>query len=342
MQRIELEREVIRRLPDVVAELFDEPVPSRALRKEGGAVVLDAAGRRWAIEPQASSSPGVVKRAADRLVEEAHDDDAIPVLVVPYMTPAGAKAAADRDLNWIDLSGNADLRDDELYVWVQGRPNEFTAPGRPASPFAPKSSRVARALLRDPGRWWVQKELAERTKLDRGHVSRIVGRLEADALLERDGNRLRPHDPDLLLDAWADDYRFERHDVISGHLPLSGVELARECHELLDDEDIDHAFTGLAAAWALGAVGRFRRVSLYVTGDPRAAAEAVGLERTERSANVQVIGPDDRGVFSGRHEVEGLACVSPVQVFLDLHQLSDRAAEAAERLRAHGALWPAS
>ncbi|MFN2623813.1 MAG: hypothetical protein ABR611_13325, partial [Chthoniobacterales bacterium] len=66
----------------------------------------------------------------------------------PGIPGIGAKTAADRDLNWIDLSGNADLRDDELYVWVQGRPNEFTAPGRPASPFAPKSSRVARALLR--------------------------------------------------------------------------------------------------------------------------------------------------------------------------------------------------
>ena len=50
------------------------------------------------------------------------------------MTPAGAKAAEERGLNWIDLSGNAHLRDEQLYVWVQGRPNQFVKPGRPSSP----------------------------------------------------------------------------------------------------------------------------------------------------------------------------------------------------------------
>ncbi|MCA1698638.1 MAG: hypothetical protein LC790_06960, partial [Actinobacteria bacterium] len=61
----------------------------------------------------------------------------------PYVTPAGAKAAAERRLNWIDLSGNASLSDDDLYGWVQGRANQFSVRGRPSSPFAPR----ARACL---------------------------------------------------------------------------------------------------------------------------------------------------------------------------------------------------
>ncbi|HTU79885.1 MAG TPA: hypothetical protein VMF09_14115 [Solirubrobacteraceae bacterium] len=82
------------------------------------------------------------------------------MLVVPFMTVAGAKAAAERDLNWLDLSGNAHIRDKDLYVSVQGRPNKFPARGRPSSPLAPKSSRITRTLLLDPERWWRQKELA--------------------------------------------------------------------------------------------------------------------------------------------------------------------------------------
>lgn len=345
MQAVELEREAFHRLPGILAELFDDPEPSRALFFEpadrGVDIAIDAGGRRWAIQAKISSSPGTVATVADRL--RALDvGDAIPVLVVPYMSPAGAKTAAERRLNWIDLSGNASLRDDELYVWVQGRPNQFGARGRPASPFAPKSSRVARALLLDPARWWRQKDLAEHTDLDPGRISRVVHRLDDEQLLERDSARLRPRDPDLLLEAWADDYRFDRHDIITGHLTGSGVELARELNASLDAEAIDHAFTGLPAAWALDSFARFRLVSVYVVGDPRAAAEAVALRRNERGANVQIIGPDDRGVFDGQRRIEDLPCVAPVQIYLDLGHLPERAAEAAEHLRTDGRLWRAN
>jgi hypothetical protein len=344
MHAVQLEREVAHHLPALIAELFDEPAPPRvetpAGAPDGGIDVLfdDGRGRRLMIQAKASSGPGVVARAAEHFAA-AVGDDAIPVLVVPYMTAAGAKAAAERDLNWIDLSGNAHLRDDDLYVWVQGRPNRFVGRGRPSSPFAPKSARVTRAMLLDPTRWWVQKELADHTGLDPGSVSRIVRRLDRDTLVERDASRLRPRDPDLLLDAWAQDYRFDRHDIITGHLSGSGVELARDLHGRLADAEVDHAFTGLAAAWAIDGFARFRLVSVYVAEDPRAAAESVRLRRNERGANVQLIGPDDSGVFDGRRTPNDLPCVSPVQTFLDLGNLPERAAEAAEHLRADTGLW---
>jgi hypothetical protein len=257
------------------------------------------------------------------------------------MRRAGARTADERRMNWIDLSGNAHLRDDQLHIWVQGRPNAFAKRGRPSSVFAPKSSRVARVLLLDPERWWRQKELAEHTDLDAGRVSRIVGRLADDALLERDGLLLRPSDPDLLLDAWADEYRFDRHDVITGHLTGAGIELAHDAADRLRQTGIDHAFTGLPAAYVLDEFARFRLVSVYVGGDPRDAADALELRRNERGANVQLIGPDDRGVFDGRDEVSGLPCVARVQVYLDLLSLPERATEAAEQLRAHHRLWSA-
>lgn len=346
MQAGQLEREAIHRLPALLAGLLDLPAgtvrsESRSSESSGVDAVFDAGGRRWIVEVKSSSSPSVVAAVADRLLShrEAGAADAVALLVVPYMTRPGATAASERGLNWLDLSGNARLRDDGLYVWVEGQPNLFPSRGRPSTPFAPKSARVSRVLLLDPTRWWRQKDLAKVTQLDDGQVSRVVRRLDEDVLLQRRGAEFRPRDPELLLDSWAAVYRFDRHDIVTGHVTGSGVDLAVELHGRLADAGIDHAFTGLPAAWALTHHTRFRRNSVYVGGDPRAAADAVGLRRSDRGANVQLIGPDDDGVFHGSRKIEGYPCVSPAQVYLDLQHLPERAKDAANQLRDDRLLW---
>jgi hypothetical protein len=338
-----LEREGLHRLPAVLSELTEEPVSRLDLRLplSGQGVEVDAHvhGRRWIFEFKSSARPGVVAQAGERLAAFA-DREALGVLVVPYMTHAGARAAAERGVNWIDLAGNARLRHGDLFISVRGRPNPFVTRGRPSSPFAPKSARVARAMLIDPERWWRQKDLAITTDLDNSQVSRIVRRLDADELLERELRRFRPRDPSLLLDAWNDDYRFDRHDVVLGHLSGAGIELARTLDDRLSEAGIGHAFTGLSAAWLIDPFAEFRLNSVYVEGDPRDAADAVGARRNERGANVQFVGPDDDGVFAGLHDVDEMPCVSAVQVYLDLQHLPERARDAAEHLRERG-LWNA-
>jgi hypothetical protein len=338
---IVIEREAARRIPEILADLLGE-TRANVVAEEGeiDLVVTDAHERRWVFEVKASSGPGVVANAARHLRRVA-DKEAIAVLVVPHMTPSGADAAADEGLNWIDLAGNAHIRAQNLLLSRQGRPNPFPSRGRPSSPFAPKSARVARALLRDPKRWWRQKDLAESTGLDDGRISRIVRRLDAEQLLERDDALFRAADPDLLLDAWADDYRFDKHDIVVGHASGSGIELARDLSRRLDEIQVGHAFTGLPAAWLFDRFAGFRLNTIYVDGDPRDAADRLGLRRNERGANVQLVGPNDQGVLSDRREIDGLPIVSPVQVYLDLRHLPERAAEAAEHLRGERLLWPA-
>jgi hypothetical protein len=338
-----INREALRRLPSLLAELLDEP-GLELTREESSAdsrvdlVARDPRGRRWVFEVKSSSRPGQVALAADQLLS-FRDADAIRILVVPFMSKAGAEAAERAGLNWIDLSGNAYIRAENLHVWVRGRPNEFRSPGRPSSPFAPKSARVSRVLLLDPGRWWRQKDLVAATGLDDGNVSRIVRRLDEELLLERRDRDLRPRDPDLLLDAWSQDYRFDRHDIVPAHLSGSGVEVARGLGDRLRDLDVPHAFTGLAAAWAIDQFARFRLTSVYVQDDPRVVADRLEIRQEPKGANVQLVGPDDAGVFAGEQDRDGLRCVSPVQVYLDLLHLPERAEEAARHLRERQLDW---
>ena len=340
-----MEREAAHRLPTILADLLDEDAVQLEREAELGSKghradfsFVDSQRRRWLIEFKASSRPGLVVDAGRQLQSLISGvdrrDAAIPLLIVPHMSEAGARAAEGERLNWVDLSGNASIRGEDLHVWVRGRPNEFPSRGRPSSPFARKSARIARLLLLDARRSWRQRDLVEVTGLDDSTVSRVVRRLADDSLLEQHDHELRPRDPLLLLDAWADDYRFDRHDIVAGHVSGQGIEVARDLADRLRATSLRHAFTGLAAAWAMDHFARFRLTSVYVDGDPRDAALAVSVRSSDRGANVQLLGPDDVGVFEGERMWDGLNCVSPAQVYLDLLNLPERADEAARHLRA--------
>jgi hypothetical protein len=185
----------------------------------------------------------------------------------------------------------------------------------------------------DPARWWRQRDLVQVTGIDDGNVSRIVRRLDEELLLQRRGRELRPQDPRLLLDAWSQDYRFDAHDILPGHLSGDGIEVARVLSQQLDDAEVHHAFTGLPAAWAIDQFARFRLTSVYVDADPRGVVDHLELRRPTRGSNVQLVGPNDVGVFDGEQVHDGLPCVSVVQTYLDLQHLPERAAEAGEHLR---------
>lgn len=340
ISRVAFEREASRRIPGMLGEMLDEPVAPAMAAPAGrdssvDLVLADERGRRWLLQLKAASGPGLVRGAAEQLRHyRASMPEAVPLLVVPYMSPAGAKAAQGQEINWIDLSGNARIRVDDANIRMEGRPNRYRSVGRPSSPFAPKSARVARELLIEPDRWWRQKDLVGTTGIDDGNVSRIVRRLDEELLLERRERELRPRDPDLLLDAWEQDYRFDGHDIVTGHLSGTGIDLARKLAEQLDAAGLRHAFTGMPAAWALDHFARFRLTTVYVEGDPRNAADHIDMRPTQSGANVQLVGPNDNGVFAGEQDHDSLRCVAPVQIYLDLLHLPERAAEAAGHLRA--------
>lgn len=121
---VQFEREALRRLPAILEDLLDEPDigPPQQQALDGRLdAIINSNGRLWLIEVKAAASPGVVALAAEQMARVS-TRDGIAVLVVPFMTPAGAKAAEERELNWLDLSGNAHIRDKDLYVSIQGRP----------------------------------------------------------------------------------------------------------------------------------------------------------------------------------------------------------------------------
>ncbi|MBI4832808.1 MAG: hypothetical protein HY801_14910 [Candidatus Lindowbacteria bacterium] len=267
---------------------------------------------------------------------------AVPVVAVPFMGKVGQEICETAGVSWMDLSGNARVIAPGVRIMVEGKPNRFIRRGRPSSVFAPKSSRIARWLLMHPDEPLTQREIARATEMDEGFTSRIIARLEKDELLIRNREgAIKPRAPDLLLNAWQEEYDFSKHRIIYGHIPArSGDILLRQVSDALADAAISYAATGLAAAWLLDHFASFRIATIYVPEEPsQDVLDNLSYHKDSRGANCWLVVPTDSGVFHGVSLHDRVRCVHPVQVFLDLKGHPERSQEAAERLRANHLNW---
>lgn len=332
---------LVARVPAALAELLDVPAREVEVDRRSAPdadLLVRAARHTFVVDVLAAVSPGPITAHAERVVAAAKRlrRKATPLLVVPYMTEAGRRAAAHAGVAWLDLSGNAHIVAPGLRIVVEGRPNLFRGPGRPSSVFAPKSARVARWLLMHPGRAISQREIARATDMSEGFVSRIAARLVADSYVVREASgALRVKDRALLLDAWRSEYRFDRHTIVPGSVAArSGDALTRFVGDTLIAADVEHAATGLSAAWQLTHFASFRIATFFLTDPPSPELrERLGFREEPRGANLWLVLPDDDGVFQGAEAREGVRCVHPVQAYVDLKGHPERAAEAAEQLR---------
>ena len=266
----------------------------------------------------------------------------IPLIVVPFMGDVGRKLCEDSSVSWADLSGNADISAPNLRVLIGGHPNLYKNLGRPSSPFAPKSSRIARWLLINAKKSITQRELSFATNVDEGQTSRIISRLEDEELIFRknDGSIVISN-PDLLLDSWREKYDFKKNRIIKGHIAArSSNEILKNISDLLSDKDILHSATGLSGAWLYCKFANFRIVSFYIEEQlSKNLCKSLGFKEEERGSNVWLVVPKDEGVFQGSETVEGINCVHPIQVYLDLFGHPERAMEAANDLRKNCLSW---
>lgn len=307
-------------------------------------MVLEWAGYRVMVEVRAGSKVAQIDGAIRRLQEYLgpNAEPETPMLAVPHMGAAGAKRCAAVDLNWADLSGNAEIRLGGIHIHRRGERNRFTFSSSRPNPFSAKASRIPRALLMQPDRWWKQEELILETHLSRGYVSQVVSELKRLHLIVRDEDyRIRSDSPGVLLDSWLEEYSPLSGARISGHVPTrTGEHLATLVSSRLAEEDVKYGLTALAAAWRYGPGAMFRNVHVYVASRPSdQLREELGFREGRKGANLHFLVTEDPAVWGGAEEVKGAVCVSPLQTYLDLKGLGERSEEAARELRRQRLNW---
>lgn len=347
MQSI-FEKQSVSEIPRLLAHLLelseDRVVIPDGGKGPGGDFILKSGKYDFLVECKGSSALASLNPAVARLKQGSRnlERNVIPLLVVPYMGETGRRFCDERELSWLDLSGNAHIKAPGLLIHVEGRPNRFKSAGRPPNLFAPKSSRIVRQFLIQPDRVLNQRELSHATDLDEGYTSRIVRRFEETGLVARDEEGLlKPKDPEQLLDTWHEAYDFKKHHIIKGHIPArSGEELLDRIAGVLEEKASRYAATGLGAAWVYTHFANFRLATFYLNDPPgEALSKGLDFREDDRGANTWLVVPNDEGIFHGSEERDGIRCVHPVQVFLDLKDHPERASEAASRLRQECLKW---
>jgi hypothetical protein len=287
-------------------------------------------------ETRSRGEPRYLREAITRLRElPSHLPGAYPLVAAPYVSPQSAALIHRNGCGYLDLAGNCFLAFDNVLIQKEGRPNVGLVPRPLKTLFAPRATRVVRALLAERDRAWRLDELGRAVSVSLGHAHNVIKRLEELDWVERGLDGLyRLSRPGDLLDGWRDAYTY-RVNGLSAFVAPTGDKrrtmeaLARHATE----QRMAYAFTLHAGASLIGPHTRVSTVHAYVNGDVEALARILGLQPVEGEGSVYLLTPYDPGVFYAPVVKGGFQVVSLPQLYVDLHGHERRGREQAEKLR---------
>jgi hypothetical protein len=287
-------------------------------------------------EARPVGQPRIIREALTRLRDLREPAaGAYPIVAAPYVSPQSAALIRQNGCGYIDLSGNCYLAFDNVLIEKEGKPNTRPARRPLKMLFAPRATRIVRALLVDRDRSWRLEELGRALSVSVGHVHNVLKRLEELEWLERGPEgRIRLQRPGELLDAWRDAYSYRASSASAYVSAGAGKQrimegLARHATALGQP----YAFTLHAGASLIGPQVRVSTVHCYVGAEPEPIARALGLQPVEGEGAVYLMTPYDQGVFYAPLTKGGFRVVCLPQLYVDLYHYERRGREQADKLR---------
>ncbi len=289
------------------------------------------------VEVCSLGQPRQIRAAVTRLNELRRElPAAYPVAAAVYIAPPSARILKSNNLGYIDLSGNCYLALENVLIEKEGKRNIRPSTRPLRSLFAPRATRVVRALLADPSRAWRLEELSKAAAVSLGHSHNVVKRLEQLAWAERDDRqRIRLTKPADLLESWAESYSYRENEIHSYFVPERvSRRFMAEVARAAEAAGRSYAFTLDAGVTLVAPHGRLPAIHAYLDGDPAPVAAALGVRTaTEAEGTLHFLTPYDPGVFFGIIEKGGLKVTSLPQLYVDLQHYERKGPEQAEHLR---------
>jgi DNA-binding MarR family transcriptional regulator len=266
------------------------------------------------------------------------------VLVIsPWLSPRTRAALEANGWSYLDLTGNVRLQVTRpaVYLRLQGSDEDPRPPGRSLPGLqGPKARRLARLLV-DVMPPYRMTDLARAAGLNPGYVSRLLGSLDDQALIER-GRRGVVEDVDwaALLEAAAEKYDLLKSNDTTMYVAPAGATALHT--RLTAGEFPGTVVTGSYAAAAVAPVAAPSQLALY-TNEPAKIRRDTGLLPADRGADVLLLKPADPSQMERPRLANGATHVGLSQLVIDLLAGTGRMPEEGTAvlnwMRDHEARW---
>ena len=262
------------------------------------------------------------------------------LIVASHLSPRSRQLLKERNISFVDRTGNVLLSSDSLLVDHAGpdKRKKSDVEQRPrASLRGPITGRVIRFLC-DISSPLKVRQIATETKVHPGNVSRILDFLERERLVQRSSaGSVSSVDWGALIARWSVDLRKDRR--AESFLEPRGLEAITK---RLPGWNLPYAVTGSFASAELAPVAQPVTIDIYVR-DIDEAREALSLRRSERIGNVRLIEAFDHVVFERTLTRADMILASPSQIGADILTLPNRSpdeySELVEWMQRHESVW---
>ncbi len=272
------------------------------------------------VEAKRSFTP----RDADRLLSGLSGrlrilNPSYPILVVaPWLSARTQKILADKDINFLDLTGNVRivLNYPQLFIRTEGATKNPTPTPRGLTRLrGPRAARLFRLLV-DVAAPYGVTQLASATGLVPGYVSRLLGSLDDEALIERSRRgQVVSTDVSGLLRRWAETYDvFRSNDSLSLIAPQGPGSILERL--AASDTSVRVAITGSFAAVRLAPVAAPTLLVAYCS-DAEAFASDFQLLPADRGSNIVLLRPFDDIVWERTMAFESVTYTAASQTAVD-------------------------
>lgn len=296
-------------------------------------LTLDDKKQVLVVEVKNNGQPRMAREAVNQLIRYRNTyPNAYFIFMAPYISPQAAEICTKDGVGYMDFAGNCYLSFGQVYIEQTGRMNPFRTRRDLVSLFSPKSSRVLRVLLNNPGKIWKIQDFANEAQVSLGQVANVK-KLLLDRewiTIKQDGFSLS--EPWMLLEEWSNVYTYRKNDIRNYYSLKSIPEIESDLAKVCGEKGIEYALTGFSGAARLAPAVRYNRVIAYIYTTREDVASLLNLTEVASGANVMLLWPYDEGIFYGTQVIDGIRIVSPLQIYLDLKGFKGRGEEAAEVL----------
>lgn len=288
------------------------------------------------------------QRAGPRAAEEAaslaggsppQTQEAVPMLVAPYLSPRVREACKERGVAYADQTGAWRLRTMRPSIdWEVGGASKNPAPESRglSSLLGTSTARVLRALV---GTFppYTLTQLAATARVTPATAYKVVTLLAGEGIVTRERRgEIDNVDWQGLLQRWAQEYRFERQNSVTPCLAARGPQsVLAKLRGQVATSTIAGSRWALTGAWA--ARSEFdsladARLVIYAE-QPARLQELLDLKPWKGpGSNAAVVVPRDSRLFEEAVERDGVRCVPWSQIAVDLLGGRDRDPSAGENL----------